>query len=55
MRSCALAVFVLLLTRVVVGQSSSLDEMLEIKGIQLRLGMDENTVTQKLHEKNFGI
>ena len=29
--------------------------MLEIKDVQLRLGMDENTVTQKLRGKNFGV
>ncbi len=47
---------VVVLASVAWGQSAPQpDEMLEIKGVQLRLGMDENTVAQKLREKNFGI
>ena len=56
MRSCVLTILTLLiLTCVAASQSSPQDEMLEIKGVQLRLGMDENTVTQKLRERNFGV
>jgi hypothetical protein len=56
MRSGAFTILALLiLTCVIASQSSPQDEMLEIKGVQLRLGMDENTVTQKLRERNFGV
>jgi hypothetical protein len=45
-----------LLASVSLGQSSQQpDEMLEIKGVELRLGMDERVVAQKLREKNFGV
>jgi hypothetical protein len=50
-----LAVVVVVLASVALSQSTAQpDEMLEIKGVQLRLGMDENVVAQKLREKNFG-
>jgi hypothetical protein len=56
MRSRALTVLMLfMLTCVALSQSSPPGEMLEIKGIKLRLGMDQNAVEQKIREKNLTI